>query len=199
MVIFGRLFLGGAAAKLLAGGLLVTAVAGSALVVSAGHHPQSAHIFRGVVKTVTDKELTVRNHAGTIRTFLRSDKTQVFTDRDAAGSWSGIKARTYVTVKFEERNGQVFARRISIGRQHVRGTVETVKAGVITIGTTDRHHVRILVDATTTCYSGPSLSRGKTGSLREIHAGTHVVASGGWDLGDTFDAGSVLYWNRDSH
>ncbi len=186
-----RLLPGGSAARLLVAALAAAAITGTVLVISTRTSQHDARIFRGTVTAVTEKDVAVHQHRGASRTFLRADGTQVYKDRRRA-NWSDIVQRSYVTVKYQERDGKFFARRINVGREHVRGRVEAVKTGALTIGTADGHHVTVMLYSDTK-YFQASAGNQKPGSLTEIRPGTHVVVSGGWDAGDTFDAASVVY------
>jgi len=171
--------------------LAVLLIGGSLLVVSArAHGHESLASYRGIVTAVTDHEVTVRSHGGQKRTFPRNPKTMVLKDQQPVG-WSDIPLRSYVIVRFTNRRGEPVVRRITIGRENVRGKVERVTTELILIATTDGRHIRISVDADTryTASSSPSTR----GALAEIRPGMHLVASGAWDSTDAFDAASVLY------
>ena len=191
-----RALAGGLVARAVIGGLLVAAAAGTILLISsrAPRRAESLAVFRGTVRTISETELTVRPRGGDTRTFLRTDRTVVFKDQQAPARWSDLTARSYVTIKFDERDGKRYARRISIGRQHLRGSVEAVSGDRITVATPDGHRITVEVAVDTRYVVGPNAASQQPGSLSEIGPGMHLVASGGWN-GDAFDAASVTYWS----
>src|SRR6266513_3701545 len=60
------------------------------------------------------------------KTFLRTDATVVVKGRNEKSTWSEIEINSHVRVRFEERDGKLYAKRVHIGRAHVAGKVESV-------------------------------------------------------------------------
>ncbi len=198
---FGKLFAGVAVAGILTGVLATGALAKTDGAPSASpaakHHRANRDAFGGTVTAVSETQLTVRNHEGDSKTFLRTDKTQVFRGRDRV-AWSEIEINTQVRVKFEERDGKLYARRIQLGRAHVRGKVESVDGNVITISARDGKDVKVTVNNDTKFFEGRGKGERKPGSLKDIHRGEHLIAFGRWDRNGSFDAAVVITFGCDS-
>ena len=192
---FRKLFSGIAVAGVLAGALATGAFAAPAASPSASPKAksQTAHrdVFRGTVTAINETQLTVRNPSGESKTFLRTDKTQVFRGRSDRASWSEIEVNSHVGVAYESRNGKLYAARIHLGRVHVAGKVTGVSGSVITIRTKDGKDVKVNVTSDTRYFEGRKANR-KPGSLKDIQAGDRLMAAGKWDVNGSFDAAIVI-------
>ncbi len=186
---FRKLFAGIAVAGVLAGALATGAFAAPAASPSASQKA-NRDVFRGRVTAINETQLTVRNRSES-KTFLRTDKTQVFRGRHERASWSEIEVNSHVAVKYEERNGKLYAARIHLGRAHVAGKVAGVSGNVITIRTRDGKDVKVNVTSDTRYFEGRKANR-KPGSLKDIQAGDRLMAAGKWDVNGGFDAAIVI-------
>ncbi len=187
---FRKLFAGIAVAGVLAGALATGAFAAPAASPSASQKA-NRDVFRGTVTAINETQLTVRNRSGESKTFLRTDKTQVFRGRHERTSWSEIEVNSHVAVKYEERNGKLYAARIHLGRAHVAGKVTGVSGNVISIRTRDGKDVKVNVTSDTRYFEGRKANR-KPGSLKDIQAGDRLMAAGKWDVNGSFDAAIVI-------
>src|SRR5438309_914235 len=155
--------------------------------------PQAIHrdVFRGTVTAINETQLTVRNMNGESKTFVRTDKTQVVRGRNEPASWSAIEVNSHVRVRFEARNGKLYAARIHLGRAHVAGKVVAVNGNVITITNKDGKSVKLNVTGETRYFEGRKANR-KPGTLKDIQAGDRLIATGKWDVNGSFDATLVV-------
>lgn len=151
--------------------------------------------FGGIVTAVSETQVTVRNRRGVSQTFLRTEQTQVFRGKDRA-SWSEIEVNSVVGVRFEERGGKLYAKRINLTRPHAGGKVESRDGNVIMVATRDGKQIRITVNGDTTYFEGHGKGQRTPGSLNDIHAGMRLIAVGSWDKSGGFDATSILYWSK---
>jgi hypothetical protein len=192
---FRKLFAGILAAGVLAGALATGAFAAPAASPSASPKakPQATNrdVFRGTVTAISEMQLTVRDRSGASKTFLRTDKTKVFRARNEQASWSEIEVNGHVGVRFEERNGKLYAARIHLGRAHVAGKVTGIDGSVITITTRDGKNVKVNLTGETRYFEGRKANR-RPGTLKDIQAGDRLIAAGKWDVNDSFDAALVI-------
>lgn len=196
---FGKLIAGIATTGVMFGALatgVAAAPAGSPTASPARQHQgqraEKKDRFGGTVTAVSDTQLTVRNRRGDSRTFLRTDKTQVFRGKDRV-AWSEIEVNSHVVVRFEERDGKLYAKRVNLVRPHVAGKVESRDGNVITIALKDGKDVRITVNGDTKYFEGRGKGNRQPGSLSDIHAGEHLIAVGSWDNSGAFDASAIVY------
>jgi hypothetical protein len=194
---FGKVFAGIAAAGVLAGvlttGALAAPAGAPAAAPTATHRHAAKDVFQGTVTAINEAQLTVKNGKGEGKTFLRTDKTIVVKGRKDKASWSEIEINSHVRVRYEERDGKTYARRIHVGRARVGGTVETVSGNVITLRTRDGKDVMVTVSSDTRYVERDGKAARRAGSLSEIHAGERLVAAGAYDPSHTFDAALVVY------
>src|SRR5438270_12702023 len=143
---FGKVFAGIAAAGVLAGVLATGAMAAPAPATAASpakaQRPAAKDVFGGTVTAISATQLTVKNAKAGSKTFLRTDATLVVKGRNEKATWSEIEINSHVTVRFEERDGKLYAKRIHIGRAHLARKVESVHGNVITIRTRYGKHVK---------------------------------------------------------
>jgi hypothetical protein len=194
----GKVFAGIATAGILAGVLATGAMAAPAATASASPakaHRQAKDAFGGTVTAISATELTVKNAKAGSKTFLSTDKTVVLIDGRIA-RWSEIEVNSHVGVRFEERDGKLYAKRIRIGRAHVAGKVESVNGNVITIRTRDGKDVKLTVNDSTKYFEITGKHQRKAGSLNDIHAGMRLSAAGSYDASHNFDAAMVAYRNK---
>jgi uncharacterized protein DUF5666 len=201
---FGKLVAGIATTGVMMGALatgVAAAPVSSPTASPAGQHQgqraEKKDRFGGTVTAISDTQLTVRNRRGDSKTFLRTDKTQVFRGKDRA-SWSEIEVNSHVVVRFEERDGKLYAKRVNLTRPHVAGKVESRDGNVITIALKDGKDVKVTVNSDTKYFEGRGKGNRKAGSLSDIHAGEHLIAVGSWDKSGAFDASAILYWSKDA-
>jgi hypothetical protein len=192
---FRKLFAGIVAAGVLAGALATGAFAAPAASPSASpkakSHATHREVFRGTVTAINETQLTVRNMNGESKTFLRTDKTQVVRGRNERASWSEIEVNSHVGVRFEERDGKLYAARIHLGRAHVAGKVTGINGNVISITTRDGKDIKVNVSGDTRYLEGRKANR-KPGSLKDIQVGDRLIAAGKWDANGSFDAALVV-------
>jgi hypothetical protein len=192
--------------KVLAGivtaGVLVGVLATGAMAAPAGtaaanpakaQRPAAKDVFAGTVTAISATELTVKNARAGSKTFLRTDATVVVRGRNEKASWSEIEVNSHVGVRFEERDGKLYAKRIRIGRAHVAGKVESVNGNIITIRTRDGKDVKLTVNGSTKYFAITGKDQRKAGSLADIKAGMRLTASGSYDASHNFDAATVAY------
>ena len=195
----GKVFAGIATAGVLAGVLATGAMAAPAASAAANptktQRPQAKDVFGGTVTAISATELTVKNAKVGSKTFLSTDKTVVTIDGRIA-RWSEIEVNSHVGVRFEERDGKLYAKRIRIGRAHVAGKVESVSGNVITIRTRDGKDVRLTVNGSTKYFEITGKHQRKAGSLTDIHAGMRLSVAGSYDANHNFDAATVAYRNK---
>lgn len=160
-------------------------------------HPREVRdALRGQVIAVSLSQLTVRNKAGESKVFLRTDGTQVFRGRHEKSAWSEIEINSSVTVRFEERDGKLYARTIHLGWAHVSGKVQRIEGSTIVIGTRDGREVRVTISERTRFIERQHKAKPHDGSLGDLHPGMPVVVIGKRDAGGGFDAGTVIYWTK---
>ena len=194
----GKVLAGIAAAGVLAGVLATGAMAAPAGTTAAS--PAKAQraakdVFGGTVTAITATELTVKNAKAGSKTFFSTDKTVVIIGGRIA-RWSEIELNSHVTVRYEARDGKLYAKRVHIGRAHVAGKVQSVNGNVITIRSRDGKDVRLTVNTATKYVKITGKKQRAAGSLSDIHAGTGVIAAGSYDASHNFDASLVAYRNK---
>ena len=195
----GKVLAGIATAGVLAGVLATGAMAAPASTTAAS--PAKAQrtandVFGGTVTAITATELTVKNAKAGSKTFLRTDATVVVKGRNDKASWSEIELNSHVMVRYAERDGKLYAKRVRIGAAHVAGKVESVNGNVITIRTRDGKVVRLTVNDSTKYFEITGKHDRKAGSLNDIHAGMRLIAAGRYDASHNFDASLVAYRNK---
>ena len=197
---FGKLFAGVAAAGVMAAVLTTGAMAAPAGSPSASpatqHRAAAKDVFGGTVTVVSKTQLTVKNPRGESKNFLRTDKTIVVKSRNDKAAWSEIEINSHVRVRYEERDGKFYAKRVHIGRARLAGKVESVNGNVITIRARDGKEVRISVNGDTKYFEVLGKRDRKAGALSEIHAGMRLMAAGNYDASHNFDAAIVAYRNK---
>src|ERR1700674_3659574 len=174
----GKVFAGIATAGVLAGVLATGAMAAPAATAASpakAQRPAAKDVFGGTVTAISATQLTVKNAKAGSKTFLSTDKTVVINDGRIA-RWSEIEINSHVTVRYEARDGKLYAKRIHIGRAHVAGKVQSVNGNVITIRTRDGKDVKLTVSASTTYFQVTGKKQRQAGSLSDIHAGTRLIA-----------------------
>jgi hypothetical protein len=194
----GKVFAGIATAGILAGVLATGAMAAPAATASASPakaHRQAKDAFGGTVTAISATELTVKNAKAGSKTFLSTDKTVVIIDGRIA-RWSEIEVNGHVGVRFEERDGKLYAKRVRIGLAHVAGKVESVNGNVITIRTRDGKDVKLTVNGSTKYFEILGKHERKAGSLNDVKAGMRLSAAGSYDASHNFDAAIVAYRNK---
>jgi len=195
----GKVLAGIATAGVLAGVLATGAMAAPAATTTAS--PAKAQraakdVFGGTVTAITATELTVKNAKAGSKTFLRTDATVVVKGRNEKATWSEIELNSHVMVRFAERDGKLYAKRVRIGAAHVAGKVESVNGNVITIRTRDGKDVKLTVNDSTKYFEITGKHDRKAGSLNDIHAGMRLIAAGSYDASHNFDASLVAYRNK---
>jgi hypothetical protein len=197
---FGKVFAGIATAGILAGVLATGAMAAPAGTASASPAKTQRHaakdVFGGTVTAINETQLTVKNRKGDSKTFLRTDKTVVVKGRNEKAGWSEIEVNSHVAVRFEERDGKLYAKRIRIGLAHVAGKVESVNGNVITIRGRDGKDVKLTVNGSTKYFEIAGKHARKAGSLADIKAGMRLSAAGSYDASHNFDAAIVAYRSK---
>jgi hypothetical protein len=195
----GKVLAGIATAGVLAGVLATGAMAAPAATTAASpakaQRPAAKDLFGGTVTAITAAEVTVKNAKAGSKTLFSTDKTVVIIDGRIA-RWSEIEVGSHVSVRYEERDGKLYAKRVHIGRAHVAGKVESVNGNVITIRTRDGKDVRLTVNESTKYFEITGKHERKAGSLNDIHAGIRVIAAGRYDASHNFDAALVAYRNK---
>jgi Domain of unknown function (DUF5666) len=196
----GKVLAGIATAGVLAGVLATGAMAAPAATTAASpaktQRPAAKDAFGGTVTAITATELTVRNAKAGSKTFLKTDTTVVVKGRNEKASWSEIEINSHVMVRYEERDGKLYAKRVHIGRAHVAGKVQSVNGNVITIRTRDGKDVRLTVNSSTKYFEITGKKQRQAGKLSDINAGMRLVAAGSYDASHNFDAALVAYRNR---
>jgi Domain of unknown function (DUF5666) len=195
----GKVFAGIATAGVLAGVLATGAMAAPAATASANPakaHRQAKDVFGGTVTAISATELTVKNAKAGSKTFLRTDATVVVKGRNEKATWSEIEINSHVGVRFEERDGKLYAKRVRIGLAHVAGKVESVNGNVITIRTRDGKDVKLTVNDSTKYFEILGKHERKAGSLNDIKSGMRLSAAGSYDASHNFDAALVAYRNK---
>ena len=196
----GKAFAGIVTAGVLAGVLATGAMAAPAATAAATpaktQRPTAKDVFGGTVTAISATQVTVKNAKAGSKTFLRTDTTVVVKGRNEKASWSEIEINSHVRVRFEERDGKLYAKRVHIGRAHVAGKVESVSGNVITIRTRDGKDVKLTVNGSTTYFEITGKHQRKAGSFTDIKAGMRLVAAGSYDASHNFDAALVAYRNK---
>ncbi|TMD86847.1 MAG: hypothetical protein E6I78_04520 [Chloroflexi bacterium] len=196
----GKVLAGIATAGALAGVLATGALAAPAATTAASpaktQRAAAKDLFGGSVTAITATQVTVKNAKAGSKTFLRTDATVVVKGRNEKASWSEIELNSHVMVRYEERDGKTYAKRVHIGRVHVAGKVESVNGNVITIRTRDGKQVRLTVNSDTKYVKIVGKKQREAGSLSDIHAGTGLIAAGSYDASHNFDASTVAYRNK---
>ena len=196
---FGKVIVGIAAAGVLAA-VLATGVMAAPAAASPSpatkQRPAAKDAFGGIVTAINEKQLTVKNAKQGSKTFARQDTTVVVKGRNEKSSWSEIEINSHVLVRYEARDGKLYAMRIRIGRAHVAGTVASVNGNVITIRTRDSKDVKLTVNASTKYFEITGKHERKAGSLKDIHAGMRLMAAGSFDSSHNFDAALVAYRSK---
>ncbi|TMD24208.1 MAG: hypothetical protein E6I99_03610 [Chloroflexi bacterium] len=196
---FGKVFAGIAAAGVLAGVLATGAMAAPAATSptpTTKQRPAAKDAFGGIVTAINESQLTVKNTKQGSKTFARQDTTVVVKGRNEKASWSEIEINSRVLVRYETRDGKLYAKRIHIGRPHVAGTVASVNGNVIAIRTRDGKDVKLTVNASTKYFEITGKKQRKPGSLKDIHAGMRLIAAGSYDSSHNFDAALVAYRSK---
>ena len=196
----GKVFAGIVTAGVLAGVLATGAMAAPAATAAATpaktQRPAAQDVFGGTVTAISATQVTVKNAKAGNKTFLRTDTTVVVRGRNEKASWSEIEINSHVRVRFEERDGKLYAKRIHIGRAHVAGKVESVNGNVITIRTRDGKDLKLTVNGSTKYFEITGKHERKAGSLTDIKAGMRLVAAGSYDASHNFDAALIAYRNK---
>jgi hypothetical protein len=196
----GKVFAGIATAGVLAGVLATGAMAAPAATAAANpakaQRPAAKDVFGGTVTAISSTELTVKNAKAGSKTFLRTDATVVVKGRNETAGWSEIEVNSHVAVRFEARDGRLYAKRIRIGRSHLAGKVESVTGNVITIRTRDGKEFKLTVNDSTKYFEILGKHQRKAGSLADIKAGMRLSAAGTYDASHNFDAAIVAYRNK---
>jgi Domain of unknown function (DUF5666) len=196
---FGKVFAGIAAAGVLAGALATGALAAPAAASpspTTKQRPAAKDAFGGIVTAINETQLTVKNAKQGSKTFARQDTTIVVKGRHEKSSWSQIEINSHVLVRYEARDGKLYAKRVRIGRAHVAGTVARVSGNVITLRTRDGKDVKLTVNAGTKYFEITGKHERKAGALKDIHAGMRLIAAGSYDSTHNFDAALVAYRGR---
>ena len=195
----GKVFAGIVTAGVLAGALATGALAAPAATAASPaqtQRPAAKDVFGGTVTAISATQLTVKNAKAGSKTFLRTDATVVVKGRNEKSTWSEIEINSHVRVRFEERDGKLYAKRIHIGGAHVAGKVESVNGNVITIRTRDGKDVKLTVNGSTKYFEITGKHQRKAGSFADIKAGMRLVAAGSYDSSHNFDAALVAYRNK---
>ena len=192
----GKVFAGIVTAGVLAGALATGALAAPAATAASPaqtQRPAAKDVFGGTVTAISATQLTVKTAKAGSKTFLRTDATVVVKGRNEKSTWSEIEINSHVRVRFEERDGKLYAKRIHIGGAHVAGKVESVNGNVITIRTRDGKDVKLTVNGSTKYFEITGKHQRKAGSFADIKAGMRLVAAGSYDASHNFDAALVAY------
>ena len=193
---FGKVIAGIAAAGVLAAVLgtgVMAAPAAASPSPATKQRPAAKDAFGGIVTAINEKQLTVKNAKQGSKTFARQDTTVVVKGRNEKSSWSEIEINSQVLVRYEARDGKLYAKRIRIGRAHVAGIVTSISGNVITLRTRDGKDVKLTVNAGTKYFEFTGKKERKPGSLKDIHAGMRLIAAGSFDSSHNFDAALVAY------
>jgi hypothetical protein len=196
---FGKVFAGIVAAGVMAGVLAMGVMAAPAATASASplktQRPAAKDVFGGTVTAINETQVTVKNAKAGSKTFLRTDATVVVKGRNEKASWSEIEVNSHVIVRYAERDGKLYAKRVRIGRAHLAGKVDRVNGNVITIRTRDGKDVRLTVNSSTKYVEITGKKQRQAGSLSDIHAGMRLMAAGNYDASHNFDAALIAYRN----
>src|ERR1700674_2925267 len=195
----GKVFAGIATAGVLAGVLATGAMAAPAATAASpakAQRPAAKDVFGGTVTAITATQLTVKNAKADSKTFLRTDATVVVKGRNQKATWSEIEVNSHVAVRFEARNGKLYAKRIRIGLARLAGKVENVTGNVITIRTRDGKDVKLTVNNSTKYFEILGKHQRQAGSLHGIKAGMRLGGGAPYDGSHNFDAAIVAYRNK---
>ena len=196
----GKVFAGiataGVLAAVLASGAMAAPAATAAANPAKAQRPAAKDVCGGTVTAISATELTVKNAKAGSKTFLRTDATVVVKGRNEKATWSEIEVNSHVAVRFEARDGKLYAKRIRIGRAHLAGKVESVTGSVITIRTRDGKDVKLTVNDSTKYFEILGKHQRKAGSLNDIKAGMRLSAAGSYDASHNFDAATIAYRNK---
>jgi len=195
---FGKVFAGIAMAGILAGVLATGAMAATPSATKAAspttkQRPAPKDVVAGTVTAINETQLTIKNAKAGSKIFLRTDATIVVKGRNEKASWSEIEVNSHVAVRYETRDGKLYAKRVHIGRAHVAGRVQSVSGNVIMIRTRDGKDVKLTVNASTKYVQVVGKKQRQPGSFSEIKAGTRLIAAGSYDASHYFDAALVAY------
>jgi hypothetical protein len=198
---FGKVFAGIATAGVLAGALATGAMAATPSAAPSAsptttQRPALKDVFNGTVTAINETQLTIKNAKAGSKTFLRTGATMVVKGRNEKAGWSEIEVNSHVTVRYETRDGKLYAKRVHIGRAHVAGVVQTVNANTITIRTRDGKTVKLTVNASTKYVQVVAKKQRQPGSLSGIKAGSRLIAAGSYDASHHFDAALIAYRNK---
>jgi hypothetical protein len=194
---FGKVIAGLGAAGVLAGVLATGAMAAPAgATAAAPKHQAAKDVFGGTVTAISDTQLTVKNAKAGSKTFLRTDSTIVVKGRNEKASWSEIEVNSHVRVRFAEKDGKLYAKRVFIGRARVAGTVESVNDNSIVIRTRDGKDVRLTVNSDTKYFEITGKKQRQADKLSDIHAGMRLLAAGNYDASHNFDAAVIAYRSK---
>jgi hypothetical protein len=116
--------------------------------------------------------------------------------RNEKATWSEIEVNSHVGVRFEARDGKLYAKRIRIGLAHAAGKVESVNGNVITLRGRDGKDVKLTVNGGTKYFEITGKHQRKAGSLADIKAGMRLSAAGSYDASHNFDASLVAYRSK---
>jgi hypothetical protein len=116
--------------------------------------------------------------------------------RKDKSAWSEIEINGHVTVRFEERDGKLYARAIYLSWAHVSGKVLRIDGSTIILATRDGREVRVTTSERTRFIERQHKGQSHDGSLRDLRPGMSLVAVGKRDAGGSFDAGTVIYWTK---
>ena len=195
----GKVFAGIVTAGVLAGALATGAMAAPGATAASPaktQRPAAKDVFGGTVTAISATQLTVKNAKAGSKMFLRTDATVVVKGRNEKSNWSEIEINGHVSVRFEERDGKLYAKRIHIGRAHVAGKVESVNGNVIMIRTRDGKAVKLTVNGSTKYFEITGKHQRQAGSFNDIKAGMRLVAAGSYDTSHNFDAALVAYRSK---
>jgi len=126
----------------------------------------------------------------------RADSTIVVKGHNEKSSWSEIEINSHVRVRYETRDGKLYAKRVHIGPARLAGKVESVSGNIITIRTRDGKDVRLTVNNATKYFEVTGKKQRQAGALKAIHAGMRLGAAGTYDASHNFDAAIVVYRNN---
>ncbi len=198
---FGKLLTGAAAAGVMATVLATGAMAAPAGAQTAKPAAQRAtaaakDVAAGTVTAVSKTQLTVKTAKGESHTYLRTETTVVVKGRNEKAAWSEIEIKSHVRVRYESRDGKLYAKRVHIDRALLRGTVESVSGNVITIRGRDGKDIRITVSNETKYFEVTGKHQRKAGALSDIKTGMRLGATGNYDASRNFDAAIVAYRSK---
>jgi len=198
----------GAGALAVAGG--TTALAANPAVVApapsastgASQAHQAADVRHGVIISVSGTKMTIERDVRdkTTKATTKDDTTFEITDatkvyragsKDPVGH-DALKLGERVRVRFEERNGQKFAKRVVILHDVRAGKVVSKGDHSFVIQTKEHGKVTVTVNDKTKFTTGHRKD-GKDGSLAALKVGDRAIALGEEDAQHNFDAAAVRY------